>query len=127
MSKKSIKNLLLIEDNSSDAHLLREMLNEPGSAAIEVTQVDRVSEAERYLAGHAVDIILLDLGLPDAQGLGAVRRAHAAASRVPLVVLTGGGAPGLRPLVQSSCVGVPDLVLRGLAVLSQAPQPLRRR
>ena len=37
----------------------------------------------------AVDIILLDLGLPDAQGLEAVRRAHAAAPRVPLVVLTG--------------------------------------
>ena len=38
---------------------------------------------------NAVDIILLDLGLPDAQGLGAIRRAHAAAPRVPLVVLTG--------------------------------------
>ena len=36
-----------------------------------------------------VDIILLDLGLPDAQGLGAVRRAHVAAPRIPLVVLTG--------------------------------------
>ena len=35
------------------------------------------------LREHAVDIILLDLGLPDAQGLGAVRRAHAAAPRVP--------------------------------------------
>ena len=37
---------------------------------------------------HAVDIILLDPGLPDAQGLGAIRRVHAAAPRVPLVVLT---------------------------------------
>ena len=36
-----------------------------------------------------VDIILLDLGLPDARGLGAVRRAHAAAPHVSLVVLTG--------------------------------------
>ena len=46
-------------------------------------------DAEKYLAEHAVDIILLDLGLPDAQGLAAVQRAHAAAPHVPLVVLTG--------------------------------------
>ena len=36
-----------------------------------------MSDAEKYLAEHTVDIILLDLGLPDAQGLAAVRRAHA--------------------------------------------------
>ena len=45
--------------------------------------------AERHLARHAVDLILLDPGLPDAQGLEAVRRAHAAAPHTPLVVLTG--------------------------------------
>ncbi len=48
-----------------------------------------MSEAENHLATNAVDIILLDLGLPDAQGLEAVRRARAAAPRIPLVVLTG--------------------------------------
>ena len=37
----------------------------------------------------------------------------------PLVVLTGGDAPSVRTLVRSPCVGVPDLVLRGLAVLSR--------
>jgi signal transduction histidine kinase len=45
-------------------------------------------EAEAYLAEHTVDVILLDPGLPDAQGLEAVRRAHAAAPGVTLVVLT---------------------------------------
>jgi diguanylate cyclase (GGDEF)-like protein/PAS domain S-box-containing protein len=89
MSKKLIKILLLVEDNHGDAHLLREMFNEQGSHNIELTHVERMSEAEKYLAERAVDIIVLDLGLPDAQGLGAVRRAHAAAPRVPLVVLTG--------------------------------------
>jgi diguanylate cyclase (GGDEF)-like protein/PAS domain S-box-containing protein len=47
-----------------------------------------MSDAEKHLAKSAVDIIVLDLGLPDVQGLGAVRRAHAAAPRVPLVVLS---------------------------------------
>jgi diguanylate cyclase (GGDEF)-like protein/PAS domain S-box-containing protein len=86
MGKKAIKILLMVEDNPGDAGLLREMLNEERT---EVVHVERMSEAEKYLAEHAVGIILLDLGLPDAQGLGAVRRAHAAAPHVPLVVLTG--------------------------------------
>ena len=54
-----------------------------------MTHVKRLTEAETYLAQHGVEIILLDLGLPDAQGLEAVRRVRAAAPRVPLVVLTG--------------------------------------
>ena len=87
MSKKSVKILLLIEDNAGDARLLREMLNEQGSHDIELTHVECMSDAEGHLVEHAVDLILLDLGLPDAQGLGAVRRARTAAPRVPLVVL----------------------------------------
>ena len=89
MAKKSIKTALLIEDNPGDARLLREMFVEQGSSDTELTIVRSMSEAEQHLASHTVDIILLDLGLPDAQGVAAVRRAHAAAPRVPLVVLTG--------------------------------------
>jgi diguanylate cyclase (GGDEF)-like protein/PAS domain S-box-containing protein len=89
MNKKSIKVLLLVEDNPGDARLLREMLNEQGRHDTELTHVESLSEAEKYLALRQVDVILLDLGLPDAEGLAAVRRVHVAAPRVPLVVLTG--------------------------------------
>jgi len=89
MSKKPINTALLIEDNPGDARLLREMFDEQGSRATELTIVRSMLDAEQHLSKHAVDIILLDLGLPDAQGVAAVRRAHAAAPRVPLVVLTG--------------------------------------
>ncbi len=65
--KKSMKVLLLVEDNPGDARLLREMLNEQGPQQTELTHVQRMSDAEKHLAEHAVDIILLDLGLPDAQ------------------------------------------------------------
>jgi diguanylate cyclase (GGDEF)-like protein/PAS domain S-box-containing protein len=88
MSKKSIK-ILLVEDNAGDARLLGEMLNEQDSHHIELTRVDCMSAAEKHLGETAVDIVLLDLGLPDARGLEAVQRAHVAAPRVPLVVLTG--------------------------------------
>lgn len=81
--------ILLVEDNSGDVLLLRRMLNpwEPGMFAL--THFGSMTEAENHLATNAEDIILLDLGLPDAHGLEAVRRAHAAAPCIPLVVLTG--------------------------------------
>ncbi len=89
MTTKSMKILLLVEDNPGDARLLREMLKDQGLHETEMTHVARLSEAEKHLESNKVDIILLDLGLPDAHGLSAVRRAHAVAPRVPLVVLTG--------------------------------------
>jgi type III pantothenate kinase len=49
-----------------------------------------------------------------------VEEAHILLGRDPLVVLTGGQAASVRPLLLSACVTVPDLVLRGLAVLSVA-------
>ena len=89
MIAKLIKTILLVEDNPGDARLLIEMLKDEGLHETQVTHVESMSEAEQHLAAHSVDIILLDQGLPDSQGLDAVRRAHRAAPNVPLVVLTG--------------------------------------
>jgi diguanylate cyclase (GGDEF)-like protein/PAS domain S-box-containing protein len=111
MSKKPIKVLLLVEDNPGDARLLREMLNEQGSQYTELTHVERMSDAEKHLAEHEVDIILIDLGLPDADGLAAVRRAHAAAPRVPLVVLTGLDDESLA--AQALQEGAQDYLIKG--------------
>jgi diguanylate cyclase (GGDEF)-like protein len=87
MSQKPIK-ILLVEDNAGDARLFREMFQDQSSHEIELTRVESLREAETRLAGHAFDIILLDLGLTDAQGLEAVQRVCAAAPKIPLVVLT---------------------------------------
>jgi signal transduction histidine kinase/DNA-binding response OmpR family regulator/HPt (histidine-containing phosphotransfer) domain-containing protein len=65
------------------------MFHEDVSRNAKVTHVESMSAVEQHVGAHSVDIIVLDLGLPDAQGLGALRRAHAAAPDVPLVVLTG--------------------------------------
>jgi diguanylate cyclase (GGDEF)-like protein/PAS domain S-box-containing protein len=111
MSLKPVKLLLLVEDNPGDARLLREMFNEPGSHNIELTHVESLTAAETHLALCAVDIILLDLGLPDANGLAAVRRAHAAAPRVPLVVLTGLDDEALA--LQALQEGAQDYLVKG--------------
>jgi diguanylate cyclase (GGDEF)-like protein/PAS domain S-box-containing protein len=87
--RKSSKTVLLVEDNPGDARLLRGMFEEQGPPDTRLIHVERMRDAEKYLAEHLVDIVLLDLGLPDARGLEAVRRARAAAPRSALVVLTG--------------------------------------
>lgn len=110
-TRKPLKVLLLVEDNAGDARLLREMLNEPGSHDFQLTRVESMKEAESHLGGHATDIILLDLGLPDAQGLGALHRAHAAAPRIPLVVLTGNDDESLA--TQALQLGAQDFLIKG--------------
>jgi diguanylate cyclase (GGDEF)-like protein/PAS domain S-box-containing protein len=89
MSKLARKSVLLIEDNPGDVRLLREMFREEGSHNTELKHVECMRDAEQLLTRQSADIILLDLGLPDADGLGGIRRVHAVAPRVPLVVLTG--------------------------------------
>ncbi len=111
MSKKSIKTVLLVEDNPGDARLLREMFNEQASHKTELTQVECMSDAEKHLAQRQVDIILLDLGLPDAEGVGSVRRVRAAAPHVPLVVLTGLDDEALA--TQALQEGAQDYLIKG--------------
>jgi type III pantothenate kinase len=74
---------------------------------------DAIVRGSRYAAAALVD--------------RAVEEASGLLGREPLVVLTGGEAGAVRPLVRSRCVAVPDLVLRGLAVLSRDASRARRR
>jgi diguanylate cyclase (GGDEF)-like protein/PAS domain S-box-containing protein len=111
MSPKSIKILLLVEDNPGDARLLREMFNEEGAHHTEMTHALCMKDAERHLADREVDLILLDLGLPDAEGVTAVRRVRIAAPRVPLVVLTGRDDEALA--AQALQEGAQDYLIKG--------------
>ncbi|MGH7768461.1 MAG: response regulator, partial [Candidatus Binatia bacterium] len=81
--------VLLVEDNPGDARLLREALAETARTRFDWTHVDRLAEALRRLEEERFDIILLDLSLPDAQGLDAVVWAHGQVAHLPIVVLTG--------------------------------------
>jgi len=111
MSGKSIARLLLVEDDPGAAALLRSMFNERRSPGTEFTHAGHMSAAEEHLAKHAVDVILLDLGLPDAEGLEAVRRIRAAAPRTPLVVLTGLDDDSLA--LQALQEGAQDYLIKG--------------
>lgn len=83
-----VTNILLIEDNSGDARLLREALAEIANSRFDVTHHETLAQALEFLAKNKPDVILSDLGLPDSQGLATVRHLHDAAPEAPLVVLT---------------------------------------
>ena len=89
MSMPSDIRLLLVEDSLRDAALLCEVFAEDPHTPFHVTHVTSLSDAEAHLSTSQVDVIVLDLGLPDAAGAEAVQRARAAAPLAPIVVLTG--------------------------------------
>jgi signal transduction histidine kinase len=119
---RSIKTLLVIEDNPGDARLLREMFND-GSSSTELSLVSTMSDAERHLAENTVDIIVVDLGLPDAQGLDAIRRTRAAAPAAPLVVLTGRDDEALASRTLRE--GAQDYLIKGQIENRALPRALR--
>jgi serine phosphatase RsbU (regulator of sigma subunit) len=83
---RPVLRVLIVEDDLGDATLVRELLLESdASVAIRVAR----SAAEAKLAVELMDCVLLDLGLPDAQGLEALAQILEVAPQVAVVVLTG--------------------------------------
>ena len=111
MEQVAAKNVLLIKNQTEQASRIREMFNEMDSSVFQVTHVPSVGEAERYLAGNAVDIILLDLGLTEPHGLETFRRFQIAESRVSMVLLCD---PDDEPIaVQAIQEGAQDYLIKG--------------
>jgi signal transduction histidine kinase len=81
--------VLLVEDNAGDARLIRELLREATGTIFEVHGADRLSTALEYVRTAKVDVVLLDLALPDNQGVDTFTRMRAAAPSIPNIVLTG--------------------------------------
>jgi PAS domain S-box-containing protein len=81
--------ILLVEDNPGDVRLLQELLEEVSDVPFVLTSVERLDGALAYLAKKQVDVILLDLSLPDSQGLETFTKIHDQAKATPIVVLTG--------------------------------------
>jgi two-component system sensor histidine kinase UhpB len=81
--------ILIVEDNPGDVRLLRELLCGGRSPEVfALVHVDRLAAALETLAQTSFDAVLLDLSLPDSQGLASLSRMHAAKPGMPVVVLT---------------------------------------
>jgi PAS domain S-box-containing protein len=85
---KSIR-LLLVEDNPADARVVERHLKDANLAKCTCDWVQTASEAAQRLQTVEYDLVLLDLGLPDATGLQALTALRAVADLTPIIVLTG--------------------------------------
>lgn len=120
MTEKLVR-ILLVEDNPGDARLLSETLRGSAQGAgFHIVQAGRLGEALALAAREPFDVMLLDLSLPDSEGLETVTRAHAAAPGLPIVVMTGLDREevGMQALQQ----GAQDYLVKGMA----EPRPLVR-
>ena len=93
MAERTI-HVLLVEDNPGDVYLIRRMLADSSSSGadgqpFDVTCVDTLAGGVQSVHASKSDVVLLDLSLPDSQGLTTLERMQAAAPAVPVVVLTG--------------------------------------
>lgn len=103
--------LLLVEDDPTDARLLGQLLDHAavGDATLQVAQT--LADAERLLVTRHFDAVLLDLSLPDCDGLTSVHRLLEVAGTVPIVVLTGRDDVDLG--LRSIEAGAQDFLVKG--------------
>jgi signal transduction histidine kinase len=106
-----LRTVLLIEDNDGDARLIREMLQATCGGRFRLECVARLRTGLERLTRPTIDVVLLDLSLPESQGLDSFLRVHERAPQVPVVVLTGSHNEDLgNKAVQS---GAQDYLIKG--------------
>ena len=103
--------ILLVEDNPGDVRLVEELLRAAWVVAGSINHVSSVEDAIGRVAKDVPACILLDLSLPDAQGLGTLERVRDAHPSVPIVVLT--GTDDEAQAVQAVQEGAQDYLIKG--------------
>lgn len=103
--------LLLIEDNEDDSLLIREMLDSAEDSEFEIEWVDRLAAGLERLEAKGIDLVLLDLSLPDSHGLETLARLQSRAGRLPVIVLT--GLNDQKIALQSVQKGAQDYLVKG--------------
>ena len=109
-----VYNLLMIEDNPGDARLIEHFLSTgSGSARFALTTVTRLSDGLDCIAHQPIDVVLLDLQLPDSMGIESAERLLQAAPTLPVVVMTSVDDDDLG--MQAVIRGAQDFLLKGQA------------
>lgn len=87
MQDNQIK-ILLIEDNPGDVRLIQDIIKESGNTRYELSHADGLSSGMEFLTKSEYDVLLLDLGLPESQGLSTLNKILSLSLKLPIVVLT---------------------------------------
>ena len=103
--------LLLVEDNPPLADVICRALRQEGYV---IDWAKNRREADNWLSGQSYDVVLLDLGLPDADGSEVLRRLRASGNRTPVLVLSAREAVDER--VRLLDLGADDYVVKPIAL-----------
>jgi signal transduction histidine kinase len=101
----------LVEDNPGDARLIQEMLREPPITQFRLTLSTRVDELLESLDRDPIEILLLDLGLPDSQGMDTFHRINDRAPGLPIVIFSGADDEQLAS--EAVSCGAQDYLVKG--------------
>ena len=83
------QNILLIEDNPGDARLIREFFTEASPSEFRLHWADRLSKGLDRLDKGDIDLVLLDVSLPDSRGFNTFAQVQNRAPQVPIILITG--------------------------------------
>ncbi len=103
--------VLLIEDNIGDYELILRMLDKSENAKFELTHTQRLISGLKLLESNKFDIILLDLGLPDCEGLNSFKIIFKKYHTIPIIILTGLANEEIG--IQSIKYGAQDYLVKG--------------
>lgn len=110
LKEGSIKKVLMIEDNIDDANIMQEMLTDAIESSFELIRADCLeSGLEKLLAG-SIDIVLLDLSLPDSPVQDTFTRLYERTPDVPIIVLASAGEESLA--VRAAQLGAEDYIIK---------------
>ena len=115
MKEMPIK-VLLVEDNPTDADLIQRMLaqasiKDASARSFDLECADHLSTALKRLTAGGIDVVLLDLTLPDSQGLKALTEVRTQAAPVPVIVLSGIDDEALA--IEAVSQGAQDYLVKG--------------
>jgi signal transduction histidine kinase len=101
----------LVEDNPGDARLIQEMLREPPITQFRLTLSTRVDELLESMERDPIEVLLLDLGLPDSQGMDTFHRINDRAPGLPIVIFSGADDETLAS--EAVSCGAQDYLVKG--------------
>ena len=110
MHNKPIK-VLLVEDNLAHARAIGEGLCANLHDRFDLVCAERMASGLEILARGGIDLLLLDLNLPDSTGLSTFERFHRAAPELPVVIMTGVDDPTLGQ--HAVAAGARDVLVKG--------------
>jgi two-component system sensor histidine kinase UhpB len=103
--------ILVVEDNPGDLFLLKEFLRSSDLEIAEIHHAGHLNEARQILNSERVDLIFLDLSLPDSFGLESYMGLQIYAQRVPVILLT--GLTDTKIALQALVMGAQDYLIKG--------------